>query len=580
VPLNPYSRSEHLRAVWPWLPLWTVVALAAIFSHGPMPLYSTRTLAVAWDMWSHGHWLVPHINGQPYSEKAPLLFWLIQAGWFAFGVSDVWPRVLEVLFGGAQLVLISLLARRLFPNRPWMAKAAPWMLLAFGFAFLFGLQIMYDVLLATWVLAALLCLTPKPQRAEPRWLLFGLCIGFGLLTKGPVMLLHIVFPWLLGPLWNDWASQHRGRWYGRGVLAVLLGGAMLLAWALPAGFSGGEAYRQRLFFTQTAGRMVDKLADGKDLQNHAEPFWFYLLWLPLMLFPFSGWPRMWVAVAGLRRPLESGLRFALCWLLPTFIALSLISGKQVYYPLPELGGMALLMAGALALLRERQPQLAGSGWLGTWPLGAGSIATALVLFLLPTLVASNHLHGEWLVNAAPYSRYFSVVFLLLGALVLLRGRGELRRLAVAGLIGVFALNTLFTLTLWSRYDVRPISQMLGAADQDGRAIAFLGNYEGQFHFEGRLTHPIEELLGNPAVQDQQIAAFARAHPDGLIVRRVDQTDATALRYALLVQPFRSSSLEVWPAVALADLRSGQTPPEPAQPTRIYPADDRSSQAQP
>jgi len=274
VSVSAYRRSEYLRAVWPWLPLWAVVALLAIFSHGPMPLYSTRTLAVAWEMWNHGQWLVPHINGQPYSEKAPLLFWLIQAGWWVFGVSDVWPRVLEVLIGGAQLSLLSLLARRLFPARPWLARAAPWMLLALAYAFLFGLQIMYDVLLAVFALAALLCLTPKLHRAEPRWLLFGLCIGAGMLTKGPVMLLHVLFPWLLGPLWNDWARQHRARWYGRGALALLLGAATLLAWALPAGFAGGEAYRQRLFFTQTAGRVVDGLAKGKHLQSHAEPLWF------------------------------------------------------------------------------------------------------------------------------------------------------------------------------------------------------------------------------------------------------------------------------------------------------------------
>ncbi len=580
MPSSPYSRTEHLRAVWPWLPLWAVVALLAIFSHGPMPLYSTRTLAVAWEMWNQGHWLVPYINGQPYSEKAPLLFWLIHAGWFAFGVSDVWPRVLEVLVGGTQLVLVSLLARRLFPQRPWMAKAAPWMLLAFGYAFLFGLQIMYDVLLAVWTLAALLCLTPKAQRREPRWLLFGLCVGFGLLTKGPVMLLHVVFPWLLGPLWNDWAGQHRARWYGRGVLALLLGGAMLLAWALPAGFSGGEAYRQRLFFTQTAGRVVDKLAQGKDLQNHAEPIWFYLLWLPVMLFPFSGWPRAWLAVAALRRPLETGLRFALCWLLPTFLTFSLISGKQLYYPLPELGGISLLLAGAIALLRERRPDLAYNGWLGTWPLGVGGIAFAVALFLLPLLVAGNHLHGEWADAAAPYSRYFSVVFLLLGALLLLRGRGELRRLAVAGLVGVLALNTLFTLTLWPRYDLRPAAHLLGAAEQANRAIAFLGNYEGQFHFEGRLTRPVAELLGNPVVQGQAVQDFARAHPDGLVVVRVEQPDANDLRYALLVQPFRSSWLVVWPATSLADLRAGLIPPEPAQPTRIYPADDWRYRVQP
>jgi 4-amino-4-deoxy-L-arabinose transferase-like glycosyltransferase len=550
-------------------------ALLAIFSHGPMPLYSTRTLAVAWEMWNQGHWLVPHINGQPYSEKAPLLFWLIQAGWFAFGVNDIWPRVLEVAIGGTQLVLVSMLARRLFPSRPWMARATPWMLLAFGYAFLFGLQIMYDALLAMWTLAALLCLTPKAQRAEPRWLLFGLCIGLGLLTKGPVMLLHVIFPWLLGPLWSDWASQHRARWYGRGLLSLLLGGAMLLAWAVPAGFSGGDAYRQRLFFTQTAGRVVDKLSKGKDLQNHAEPIWFYLQWLPLLLFPFSGWPRVWVAVAGLRRPLEPGLRFALCWLVPGFLVFSLISGKQLYYPLPEFAGVALLMAGAIAVLRERRPVLAGNGWLGTWPLGVGGIAFAVVLFALPLLVAGNHLHGEWPDAAAPYSRYFAIVFLLLGGLLLLRGRGELRRLAVAGLIGALALNMLFTLTLWTRWDLRPTAHLLGAVERMNRPIAYLGNYEGQFHFEGRLTRPIDELFGEQALQD-----YAHAHPDAVIVTHPGKLDANDLRYALLVQPFRSSWLVVWTAASLAQLHAGHTPPEPARPTLVYPASDGRYRPQP
>lgn len=558
VPPIAYRRSEHLRALWPWLPLWAAVALLAIFSHGPMPLYSTRTLAVAWEMWTHGHWLVPYNNGAPYSEKAPLLFWLIHAGWFAFGVSDVWPRVLEVIFGGAQLVLLAALARRLFPDRPWVARAAPWMLLALAYAFLFGLQIMYDVLLAVWTLAALLCLVRSPAREEPRWWLFGLCLGFGLLTKGPVMALHVVFPWLLGPLWSDWAARHRGRWYGLGLLGFALGFAMLLAWALPAGFAGGEAYRQRLFFTQTAGRVVNAF-------DHARPLWWYVAALPLLLFPFSGWPRAWAALLLLRRPLDAGVRFALCWVVPVFATFSLISGKQLYYPLPEFAGSVLLLAGAIALLRERRPALAENGWLGTWPLAAGGIAFALFLFVLPWLVQSGRLHGEWFDTTAGYSRFFSVAFLLLGALLLLRGRGELRRLAFAGLLGTLAINTLFTLTLWPRYDLTPTTDLLHAADAQQRAIGFAGVYEGQFHFAGRLQHPIAELHG-----DQAITAFARAHPDGLIVTHPGRLDADALRYPLLVQPFRSSWVVVWPASTLADLRAGHRPAEPLQPTRVYP----------
>ena len=515
-------RFEHLRILWPWLPLWTIVALLAIFSHGPMPLYSTRTLAVAWDMWQQGFWLVPHINGAPYSDKAPLLFWLIHAGWFVFGVSDVWPRVLEVIFGGTQLVLVALLARRLFPERPWVVKAAPWLLLSLAYAFLFGLQIMYDVLLAVCALAALLCLTPSLRRPEPRWLLFGACIGLGLLTKGPVMLLHVVFPWLLGPLWSSWARQHRARWYTCGVLAMLLGFVILLAWALPAGFSGGEAYRHRLFFTQTAARVVDHVQHAKSLQNHARPLWWYLLWLPVLMFPLSGWPRASAALVMLRKPLEPGLRFALCWLLPTLVAFSLISGKQLYYPLPELAGGALLLAGAIAVLRERQPRLAANAWLGTWPLGIGGIAFGLLLFALPMLVARHTLHGDWTIEVAPYSRFFSIIFVLLGLLLLLRGRGEMRRLAFAGLIGTLAINTLFTLTLWHKYDLTPSARLLGVADTKHREIGYLGDYEGQFNFAGRLRHPVQRVNTGGSLQ-----TFARRHPRGLLITNPGKLDPEA-----------------------------------------------------
>jgi 4-amino-4-deoxy-L-arabinose transferase-like glycosyltransferase len=563
---NSLRRSVDLRGLWPWLPLWTVAALLAIFSHGPMPLYSTRTLAVAWEMWHGHHWLVPYINGAPYSEKVPLLFWLIHAGWFVFGVSDIWPRILEVIFGGVQLVLLSVLARRLFPSRPWVAKAAPWMLLALSYAFLFGLQIMYEVLLADCVLGALLCLTPKADRAEPRWWLFGLLIGAGLLTKGPVMLLHIAFPWLLGPIWNDWAREHRARWYARGGLAMVFGLVLLLAWAIPAGFSGGDAYRHRLFFTQTAGRVVNGIQHEQPLQNHAQPFWWYVPFLMVLAFPFSCWPRAWVALGTLRKPLDAGLRFVLCWLVPTFVLFSIISGKQLYYPLPEFGGGMLLLAGAIAVLRERRVALSENYWLGSWPLGVGGIVLGGFLLALPYLVASNRLHGEWFDGAAPYSRTFSMAFLLLGCLLLLRGRGEMRRVAVAGLLGVLALNTLFTLTLWHKYDLSPTSAMISTAEADHHAIAIEGSYEGQFHFAGRLSQPITELYEGRALQE-----FAKSHPDGLIIAHPDKLEASALRYALLVQPFRSSWVAVWSAPTLADLRAGRTPVEPMQAPQIFPA---------
>jgi hypothetical protein len=68
-----------------------------------------------------------------------------------------------------------------------------------------------------------------------------------------------------------------------------------------------------------------------------------------------------------------------------------------------------------------------------------------------------------------------------------------------------------------------------------------------------------------------LQTFAQQHPDGLIITHPDQLDASALRYALLAQPFRSAWVVVWSAPTIAMLHAGRVPPEPAQPPRVFPA---------
>ena len=119
------------------------------------------------------------------------------------------------------------------------------------------------------------------------------------------------------------------------------------------------------------------------------------------------------------------------------------------------------------------------------------------------------------------------------------------------------------------------ARLLGEADIAHRPIAYVGGYDGQFHFEGRLLNPITELYGAQAVTD-----FARAHPDGVIVDHPEKIDGNALHYALLVQPFRSSWMVIWSAASLGDLYAGKTPPDPSRPTEIYTADAQRPHAQP
>jgi 4-amino-4-deoxy-L-arabinose transferase-like glycosyltransferase len=561
LPNASYARFERLRALAWWLPLWLAVALIAIFVQPPIPLHSTRALAVAWDMWVHHQFLVPHINGAPYSEKAPLLFWMIHAGWAVFGVNDAWPRVLMVLIGAAQLILAQSLARRLFPDRAWVARGTPWLLLALAYAFLYGLQIMYDGLLAVWVLAAMLCLVPGARRTAPNWIGYAVCIGLGLLTKGPVMLVHTAPAWLLGPWWCAYARGHRVRWYGLGVAALVGGGVILAAWVIPAVQASGDTYTHNLLFKQTGGRVVDAFI-------HQRPFWWYLPWAAVLLFPFVLWPRMWAAIGSLRRPLEPGLRLLLAWLVPAFVIFSAFSGKQSYYLVPELPAAAMVMAAAIAALRARHGRAAHSAWLGAWPLSLGSFALAALLFALPLLARAGRLHGHWLHDFASASAPFGVLYLLLGVFVLLPGRGELRRIAAASLIGSAAAYALFAVGAYPAFDMRPAAQVLARAESNGRAIGNLGIYNGQFEFMGRMTKPIDRLYEGQFLQD-----WAAEHPRGLVIAYPDRLVSDDLRYARLVQPYRGTWLVIWDASTVAMLRRGQRPAEPRAPTVLLPAPD-------
>lgn len=521
--------------LWPWLPMWLLAASLTIFQHGPMPIFSTRTLSVAWEMWHRHSFLVPYLNGAPYSEKSPLLFWLIHLGWAVGGVGDIWPRLLAVLIGASQLVLALVLAQRLFPDRPQTVRAVPWLLMAFSYGFLFSMQIMYEVLLATFVLAALLALLPGPRRDTPRFIWFALAVGLGLLTKGPVMLLHVALPWLMGPLWSDWARRQRRRWYLHGTLALLAGCAMLAAWVVPAMWEGGSAYRDQLLFHQT-GRIVNAFA-------HAKPFWWYLPLLPLLIFPFTLWPRLWVAIAAMPRPFEPGVRFLFAWLAPVLLGLSLVSGKQPYYLLPEYAGFALLLAFAIMHLFERSGRLSTSAWLGPWPLALASFGLASALIALPWLVNSGKVSSHWFVAFATQGVPFGVIYLLLGLLLVVPGRGELYRIAFAGLVGTVAASTLFGMTVWPAFNPEPAAALLGHAEAQGRPIASLNLDGDDFHFLGRLTQPIERLS-----DDQMLMQWTNMHPTGLIVTFPSKR-AQGSMYA---QRFRGVWLNIWQATACRD----------------------------
>jgi 4-amino-4-deoxy-L-arabinose transferase-like glycosyltransferase len=365
---------------WSWVILWAILVAVALSVRPLLPIDETRYLSVAWEMWRRDDWLVPYLNGSAYTDKPPLLFWGMLLGWRAFGVSQWWPRLLPPLFGLLSVFLVVRLARRLSPMTPDAGHRT--------LPFLSGLlwvtystAVLFDTLLTACVLLALIGVVEASQgRAGRGWAQCAAGIGLGLLAKGPVVLVHVLPIMLLAPWWigdSDSAKRPAGwrRWYLGVITAMVLGAAIALAWALTAGAREGPAYRDAILWDQTARRITHAFA-------HRRPWWWYMPLLPVVLLPWTLWPPWWRALGRLRqKPLEPAARFALAWVVPGLIILSLISGKQVHYLIPLLPGVATLAGVAWSRL-EIKPQV---------------VALSLVV---PALLVVVHLAGKGIIGRA------------------------------------------------------------------------------------------------------------------------------------------------------------------------------------
>lgn len=529
--MNPQRNPDSSGRGLLFLSLLLLAALAgvALLTRPLTPIDETRYVSVAWEMWLRGDFLVPFKNGAPYSDKPPFLFWMFQAGWALFGVNDWWPRLVLPLFSAGGLLLTYRLARRLWPQHAGLGGQAALVLASALLWIVFSTSVMFDVILAFWALIGLHGVLAATDGKRSGFVLLGIAIGMGVLTKGPVILLHLLPVAALAPWWNPGLKW--GRWFGGLLLAVLLGAAIALSWALPAGFSGGEAYRNAIFWGQTANRMVESFA-------HRRPFWWYVPLLPLLLFPWFAWPAWWKALADHRRAgLDRGSRFCLAWMLPVFVAFCFISGKQPHYLVPLFPAFALLTARLLAGRTD-------SARVGLPALLAAALGGVMILAATGRIAG---LHGQ--VAALPPA-WPGVVLIVLAGAVWVAGRRRAAPVPNLALLGaaVMALVQVDVMhSLKPMYDVKPMALAIRQVQDEGHPVANIATYHAQYQFLGRLKTPLAEVTGPSATQ------WLASHPDGYAVVYLDGRHGLAAIPARHKQAYRGGSAVLVDARTAAEL---------------------------
>jgi 4-amino-4-deoxy-L-arabinose transferase-like glycosyltransferase len=176
--------------------LLAIGALLFLFKIGDRDLWDpdeTRYALVAREMRESGNWILPHLDGSVYAEKPPLFFWLVNLSSLILGEDSEFANRLPSALAGLACLLITLLfGERLFHLRIGFLSG-----LALATCFLFpqlSRWMMLDSLFTLLFLLTLLTFYRGVEREENRrrdYLLAGLFMGLGVLTKGPIAYLPI-----------------------------------------------------------------------------------------------------------------------------------------------------------------------------------------------------------------------------------------------------------------------------------------------------------------------------------------------------------------------------------------------------
>lgn len=333
----------------------------------------SRYAEIAREMLQRHEYVVPYLQGQPYLDKPPLLYWLVMGSFRLFGVHDWAARLVPALAIHGCVLLVYLLGRRRLGERAAFAGALM-LFLAPGFLSM-GRLLVLDGLLTFFTTLALFSALEAihgPRLRWGWWLLASAACGLGVLTKGPIAVLL-----LLPPLWVYQSLTAPGRslgWRPLLVFALVVVGLSLPWYAALAQRS--PRFLRYFFWEQNVLRFLAP-------DEHVRGFWFYvpvllagLLPATLLLVPFLRFLLTGDEETSSRRPPELGfLLLAGGWCI-LFFTLSMC--KLPTYILPALPMLSLALGYFLA----------HSAWVRSrWPVTVATLTFVLLLgfhdFVLP-----------------------------------------------------------------------------------------------------------------------------------------------------------------------------------------------------
>lgn len=295
-----------------------------------------------------GSWIIPQVNGVPYIEKPPLLYYLVAAFFRTFGEFAWSARLVSALAAMSTLGVVGWFARRSFGKQ---ASGYAVLILASSAGFvIMARQVMPDMLLTSLFAGALLVAYVALRQGKRMLMRLALALlALGTLTKGllvPVLFFLVFALFVAGRRRDTLAPTMR-------ILADPYGWLVFVLIAAPWHALAAAANSQFAWFYFINEHVLRFLGQRQPHDYYSGPAWYYVPRLLLALFPWTAhyallcWPQ--AATPDNERDARMFLWIAVLVPLAFF---SLAQAKANYYMLIVMPPLALLMG---ARLQELAP---------------------------------------------------------------------------------------------------------------------------------------------------------------------------------------------------------------------------------
>ncbi len=331
-----------------------VITLFGIGDYGLYEPHEGHFAMVGEEMRLCGDWITPHLNGAPYLNKPPLLYWLIALTMGIFSSSEFAARLPVALFGWLGIVVAWKWSRELWGIHT--SRVAALMLAVTLGWFIFTHQILLDVALGSLLLISNYCLWRSLYDSKSYyWYGAYISLGLSLLTKG---LIGIVFPVVgclaLIAVRRDHKIIKRLSLF-QGLLLVL---AVVLPWFI-AVEKANPGFLHYFIFNEHLDRLFDrrfppdyevsKISALGYLGITAAWCFPWIIFLPSAIkFNWQQWQRglKLPATIAQRRRSDGIFLLAIASILPVIFFLP-FSSRLIYYGIPAIPPYIILCAGWL-----------------------------------------------------------------------------------------------------------------------------------------------------------------------------------------------------------------------------------------